>query len=243
VEFDVFIPARLASTRLPNKPLIKVAGKTLIEWVAEAALASGAQRVVVATDDQRIADAVKACAETVITKAEHPSGTDRIAEAVQVLGLSPDRIIVNLQGDEPSMPPELIREVAQILDENKNAEMATACHRIAEERERDDPNVVKVVFADDGRALYFSRSPIPYQRGDGEAAPLYRHIGLYAYRVGFLNRFVRWPVCSIEASERLEQLRALHNGATIMVAVADQPLRSGIDTPEDLRRFEKYITQ
>lgn len=241
MDFDVFIPARYASTRLPGKALEDIAGRPLIAWVVEAAVASGAGRVVVATDDQRIADAVTGKAEAVLTRAAHPSGTDRIAEAAQKLGLGEQRIVVNLQGDEPGIPPELIQQVALVLEAHADAAMATACHPITDPQEINDPHVVKVVFGEDGRALYFSRSPIPYQRADGEMPASYRHIGLYAYRTGFLRRFVEWPVCALEAAERLEQLRALYYGATIMVAVTEQALLPGIDTREDLQRFRSMI--
>lgn len=241
MDFDVIIPARFASSRLPGKALEDIAGKPLINWVVDAAVASGAARVIVATDDQRIADAVGGKVQTVMTRAGHPSGTDRIAEAVQQLGLPDERIIVNLQGDEPGMPPALIQQVALVLAAHHDAAMATVCHPISDPAEINDPHVVKVVFGDDGRALYFSRSPVPYQRADGELPASYRHIGLYAYRVAFLRRFVQWPVCALEAAERLEQLRALYYGADIMVAVTDEAPLPGIDTVEDLQRFRSMV--
>ncbi len=236
----MFIPARYASSRLPGKALIDVGGKPLIRWVADAALASGAARVVVCTDDQRIADAVSGQVETCMTDPKHPSGTDRIAEAVKKMQIESDRVIVNLQGDEPDMPPAVIRQVAQLLEAEMLAAMATACYPITEPKQIDNPNIVKVVCDFDGRALYFSRAPIPYPR-DGGKAQVFRHIGLYAYHAGFLSQFVQWPVCAIEAAEQLEQLRALYYGATIMVAEAEQAPPIGIDTEDDLQRFKTTV--
>jgi 3-deoxy-manno-octulosonate cytidylyltransferase (CMP-KDO synthetase) len=243
----IIIPARYASTRLPGKPLLDIGGRPMIARVVDCARASGAASVVVATDDERIRDAVQTFgAEVVMTRADHASGTDRLAEAIESLGLDDDAIVVNLQGDEPLMPPRLIREVAALLAAHPKAVMATACHAITSREDFLNPNVVKVVTDHEGHALYFSRAPIPWPRelmaGQG-GAPLkaFRHIGLYAYRAGFVARYAAWPACPLETSESLEQLRVLWHGEKIAVAEADEAPAAGVDTPDDLERVRKYF--
>jgi 3-deoxy-manno-octulosonate cytidylyltransferase (CMP-KDO synthetase) len=243
----VIIPARYASTRLPGKPLADVAGKSLIQRVYERAQASGAASVVIATDDERIRAAAQAFgAKVCMTRADHRSGTDRLAEVIEKLAIGDNDIVVNLQGDEPLMPPALIRQVAQLLESHADARMATACHAIHEREEFLNPNVVKVVSDKDGYALCFSRASIPWPRdamagktsGFGQA---FRHIGLYAYRAGFVCRYAAWPVCAIEEAEQLEQLRVLWHGERIAVCEATEMPGPGVDTPEDLERVRKVF--
>lgn len=243
--FTVLIPARYASTRLPGKPLSDIAGKPMVVRVAERARASGAERIVVATDDQRIVAAVAEHGiDAVITRADHPTGTDRLAEAAAALALDDRTIVVNVQGDEPLLEPSLIREVAALLAAPGDASIATACHLIDDPAEAFNPNVVKVVLDRAGYALYFSRATIPWAR-DGFAAspnqiplglPLYRHYGLYAYRVSFLRRYPSLAPAPIERFEALEQLRALWHGYRIAVRVTRGAPAPGVDTVEDLQR-------
>jgi 3-deoxy-manno-octulosonate cytidylyltransferase (CMP-KDO synthetase) len=245
----IIIPARYASTRLPGKPLLDIAGRPMILRVIECARQSGAERVVVATDDARIYDVVTAAgAEAVMTRADHPSGTDRLAETLDKLGLDDDAIAVNLQGDEPLMPPQLIRQVATLLAARPAAVMATACHVIASREDFLNPNVVKVVTDHEGHALYFSRAPIPWPRDvmlGTSAVPLkaFRHIGLYAYRAGFVARYAAWPACPLETTESLEQLRVLWHGEKIAVVEAEEAPAAGVDTPEDLERVRSYFRE
>ena len=243
--FTVLIPARYASTRLPGKPLADIAGKPMIVRVAERARASGALSVAVATDDARIAEAVAAHGFTAcMTRADHATGTDRLAEAALALGLADDAIVVNVQGDEPLLEPDLIRGMATLLAAHPAATIATACHPIADVAEAFNPNVVKVVLDRAGYALYFSRATIPWardafaeSRGQLPAGlPLYRHYGLYAYRVAFLRAFPGLPPAPIERFEALEQLRALWHGYRIVVLVTTGTPAPGVDTPEDLER-------
>jgi len=252
VDFTVIIPARYAATRLPGKPLADLGGRPLLQWVHERALASGAARVVVATDDARIEAAARAFgAEVIMTSPDHRSGTDRIADAARQLGLPDDALVVNVQGDEPLMPPPLIRQVAGNLAAHPAADMATLSQRILTLSELASPHVVKVVCDREGYALYFSRALIPQPRdGMPEAEHLaqanpgwQRHIGIYAYRVGFLRAFVHWPPAALETTEMLEQLRALWNGARIHVAEACAPAPVGVDTPEDLVRLRERVAQ
>lgn len=243
-EFHVVIPARYASTRLPGKPLREIAGCPMIEWVFRCGLASGAVSTTVATDDQRIADAVAGFGGRVcLTRSDHRSGTDRIAEAVELMKLDPDAIVVNLQGDEPEMPGALIRQVAETLAGSPDAVMATACHRIESRAEFVDPNVVKVTRDQRGNALYFSRAPIPWPRdARGEwhpEVPAFRHIGLYAYRAGFIRRFAGWAPCAVEETEVLEQLRVLWAGERIAVCDAEEMPAPGIDAPADLEQARR----
>jgi len=250
--FTVLIPARYSSTRLPGKPLSDLGGKPMVVRVAERAAASGAQRVVVATDDARIAQAVRAHGfEAVLTLADHPTGTDRLAEAADALALSDQVIVVNVQGDEPLLEPALMREVAETLAANGDAAIATACHTIDDPGEAFNPNVVKVVLDQRGYAMYFSRATIPWARdafAGGQKAvpaglPLYRHYGLYAYRVAFLRRYPSLAASPIEGFEALEQLRALWHGFRIVVRITRGAPAPGIDTPEDLERVRRLYAQ
>ena len=238
----VIIPARFASTRLPGKPLADVGGKPLIARVYDCARASGAQHIIVATDDARIAQAVTAFGGDVcMTASTHASGTDRIAEAIALRRIPDDATVVNLQGDEPSMPGELIKQVAATLKAHSDAAMATACHALADYRSWINPNITKVVCDAAGYALYFSRAPIPWPRdamhaGESAAAPpqALRHIGLYAYRAGFVREYAAWPPSPLEAQESLEQLRVLWYGRRIAVYRTSVVPGIGVDTPADL---------
>jgi 3-deoxy-manno-octulosonate cytidylyltransferase (CMP-KDO synthetase) len=231
-QFSVIIPARYGSTRFPGKPLADLKGKPMVVRVCERAREGGAGAVHVATDDERIAAAVRRHGFTVaMTRGDHASGTDRLAEAAGMLGLADEHIVVNVQGDEPLIPPALIREVAQRL-ETSRAAMATACHAIHDGASVANPNVVKVVLDAQGYALYFSRAQIPFPRERG--APSYRHAGIYAYRVRFLKEYAALPQAPIERAEALEQLRALWHGHRIAVVVSETDIPPGVDTPQDL---------
>ena len=252
VPFTVLIPARYASTRLPGKPLADIAGKPMVVRVAERARTSGANRVVVATDDLRVRDAVVAHGFTAcMTREDHATGTDRLAEAAQQLGLEDDDIVVNVQGDEPLLDAALIRRMAEVLASRTDAAMATACHPIDNVAEAFNPNVVKVVLDAAGYALYFSRATIPWARDafrDAPGAlpsglPLHRHYGLYAYRVSFLRVFPTLAPAPIEHFEALEQLRALWHGYRIAVEITHGTPAPGIDTPEDLARVREIFAQ
>jgi 3-deoxy-manno-octulosonate cytidylyltransferase (CMP-KDO synthetase) len=243
--FTVLIPARYASTRLPGKPLSDIGGKPMVVRVAERARAGGAARVVVATDDERILTAVTGHGiDAIMTRADHPTGTDRLAEAATTLALDDNAIVVNVQGDEPLLEPSLIREVADLLAAHADASIATACHPIDDPAEAFNPNVVKVVLDRAGYALYFSRATLPWARDDFAAStqripsglPLYRHYGLYAYRVGFLRRYPSLEAAPIERFEALEQLRVLWHGYRIVVSVTRGAPAPGVDTLEDLER-------
>jgi 3-deoxy-manno-octulosonate cytidylyltransferase (CMP-KDO synthetase) len=243
--FTVLIPARYASTRLPGKPLSDIGGKPMVVRVAERARAGGAARVVVATDDERILRAVTAHGiDAIMTRADQPTGTDRLAEAATTLALDDSTIVVNVQGDEPLLEPSLIREVADLLAAHADASIATACHPIGDTGEAFNPNVVKVVLDRAGYALYFSRATIPWARDDFAAStqripsglPLYRHYGLYAYRVGFLRHYPSLEAAPIERFEALEQLRVLWHGYRIVVSVTRGAPAPGVDTLEDLER-------
>ncbi len=250
IDFVVVIPARHASTRLPGKPLQDIAGKPMIQHVWEQARRSSASRVVVATDDARIVEACQAFgAEVLLTAASHNSGTDRLAEVAGQLGLPGDAIVVNVQGDEPLIPPAIIDQVAANLAANPQAGIATLAEPIEDATQLFNPNVVKVVSDASGLALTFSRAPLPWAR-DAFAAgrdslpagvPFRRHIGIYAYRAGFLHDFVAWGPCWLEDSECLEQLRALWHGVRIHVADALEAPPAGVDTPEDLQRVRQLL--
>ncbi|OGI51820.1 MAG: 3-deoxy-manno-octulosonate cytidylyltransferase [Candidatus Muproteobacteria bacterium RIFCSPHIGHO2_02_FULL_60_13] len=243
----IIIPARYASTRLPGKPLADVAGKPLIQRVHDCAAKSGAARIVIATDDERIRAAAEGFgARVVMTSAAHRSGTDRLAEVIEKLAIGPEEIVVNLQGDEPLMPPELMREVAEKLSSHKDAQVATACHAIHDRETLANPNVVKVVCDAKGYALYFSRAAIPWPREvmagkGGGAIQALRHIGLYAYRAGFVRRYASWTPCPPEEAEQLEQLRVLWHGERIVVHEARVMPEAGVDTPEDLERVREIF--
>jgi len=244
----IVIPARFASSRLPGKPLADVAGKPLIVRVVEAAQACSNDGIWVATDHAGIQAAVTAAGfKAVLTRADHPSGTDRIAEVAERMGWSDDEIVVNLQGDEPLLEPALVDSVAAALRDDAAAAIATACHPIENPAEFFNPNVVKVVCDMRGRALYFSRAPIPWDRDAfalSRAAlphdlPAQRHIGLYAYRVGFLRKYKQLTPTQLERSEALEQLRALGHGYPICVVPCSQAPAPGVDTPADLERVRR----
>ncbi|MBC5785407.1 3-deoxy-manno-octulosonate cytidylyltransferase [Ramlibacter sp. USB13] len=250
MRFTVLIPARLASTRLPDKPLADIAGLPMVVRVAQRAEQSGAAQVVVAADSSRVADACSAHGvRAVLTRADHPSGSDRLAEACELLGLEQDDVVVNVQGDEPLIDPALIDAVAQLLEQRPQASMSTAAHAIGSVDEFRNPNVVKVVLQADGLAMYFSRAPIPWWR-DGFAngiaalpapAPL-RHVGIYGYRAGFLRAFPKMPQAPVETCEALEQMRALWHGHRIAVHVTDAAPGPGVDTPEDLERVRRHFS-
>jgi 3-deoxy-manno-octulosonate cytidylyltransferase (CMP-KDO synthetase) len=252
--FHAVIPARFASTRLPGKPLADIHGKPMVVRVAERALASGAAGVHVATDHDGVAAAVGAHGfQVVMTSPDCASGTDRLAEVADKLGWDEDVVVVNVQGDEPLIDPALIRATAQALFDHPAASMATVSHRIHDAAEAFNPNVVKVVTDKDGYALYFSRAPIPWARDDWstspftlppslpEGLPMQRHIGLYAYRVGFLKAYPGLERPAIEMQESLEQLRALWHGYRIVVIESAAPIAPGVDTPEDLEKVRALL--
>ena len=251
-DFIAIVPARRASTRLPDKPLLDVAGKPLVIRTAMRAQASHASRVVVATDD----DDIKSCCEShgvevIMTRADHLSGTDRLSEAASILKLSDQQIVVNVQGDEPLIEPELIDAVAQALMEADNCAVATACHALTSEQDLFNVNVVKVVRARNGQALYFSRAPIPWSRDNfkpasssaGGSIEAMRHIGIYSYRTSFLRLFPTLPVAPLESIEMLEQLRALWHGERIMCIESASVPHAGVDTPEDLERVRRFYQE
>lgn len=245
MSFTVVIPARYSSTRLPGKPLRDIAGKTMIERVYRQAAKSQAERVIIATDDQRIAEMVSSFGgEYCMTSADHQSGTDRLQEVASRYGLPEEHIIVNVQGDEPLIPPQVIDQVAANLASQSSAGVATLCEPIADDDSFANPNIVKVVADQGGLALYFSRAPIPWPRDfpedrvtamAGTLRPM-RHIGIYAYRVEQLNKFISWPAAPLEIIECLEQLRFMWNGERIHVAEAVADVPGGVDTEEDLQR-------
>jgi 3-deoxy-manno-octulosonate cytidylyltransferase (CMP-KDO synthetase) len=256
--FTVLIPARMASSRLPNKPLADIAGLPMVVRVAQRAMLSNAGQVVVAADDERI---VTVCAahgvQALLTRQDHVSGSDRLAQACQLLGLKDEAVVVNVQGDEPLIEPELINQVAQLLIDRPEASMSTAAHAIRQLADFCNPNVVKVVTDARQMALYFSRAPIPWWR-DGQSAPPnsdprsipftelpspppLRHVGIYAYRAGFLAQFPQLSPSPIEQLESLEQLRALWHGHRIAVHTTDQAPGPGVDTPEDLQRVRALL--
>ncbi len=242
--FKIIIPTRYASTRLPGKALVEIAGKQLVQHVYEAACKSHARDIFIATDDERILKAANLFgAKVIMTSKHHDSGTDRLAEAIELLGDTDNSIIVNLQGDELGMHPVVINQVAEALIENTNVNMSTVCETIQESEQILDPNIVKVVMDEHNIALYFSRAPIPWDReASGEIQNQYfRHIGLYAYRKDFLIRYSKMEQCSLEKLECLEQLRALYYGEKIHVSIAKETTGMGIDTPEDLEKARREL--
>jgi 3-deoxy-manno-octulosonate cytidylyltransferase (CMP-KDO synthetase) len=252
LSYTVLIPARLASTRLPNKPLADLAGVPMVVRVAQRVLSHStsaqAPRVVVAADSVEIIAACQAHGvEAVLTRVDHPSGSDRLAEASHLLGLGNDEIVVNVQGDEPLIDPSLASAVAELLVQRPQASMSTAAHAIASRADFMSPHVVKVVIDAQGMALYFSRAPIPHWRDQDESsawpqpAPL-RHIGIYGYRVGFLREFPKLAQAPLERTEALEQLRAMWHGYRIAVHVTAQAPGPGVDTPEDLARVRQLLS-
>ena len=256
--FHVVIPARYASTRLPGKPLLDIGGRTMIQRVFDQAAASGADEVLVATDDERIARAVsdprpraRGVVVAVMTAAECPSGTDRVAAVARARGWDDATVVVNVQGDEPFVPPALIDQAAALLDRDREAAIATLATPVDSLQQFLDPNVVKVVRAEDGAALYFSRAPIPWSR-DGATAGLatqlrfddaLRHVGMYAYRVGALKRITALAPSSLEQCEKLEQLRALQAGVRVVVGLCKTPPGPGVDTVHDLERAREQAAR
>jgi 3-deoxy-manno-octulosonate cytidylyltransferase (CMP-KDO synthetase) len=249
MKFSVVIPARFASTRLPGKPLQDIAGKPMVQHVYQQALKSSAAEVLVATDDARIVSAVEAFGgRVVMTSDQHESGTDRLQEVAALMGWSDDHVVVNVQGDEPLIPPQVIDQVAGLINSHGAADVATLCEAIHSHDDLMNPAVVKVVANHQQRALYFSRAPIPWNRdafaaGDKtlSAGQYWRHIGIYAYRVATLNAFVNWPVAPLESIEKLEQLRVMANGGSIAVAETCCAIPGGVDTPADLERVRAFI--
>jgi 3-deoxy-manno-octulosonate cytidylyltransferase (CMP-KDO synthetase) len=250
VKFSVVIPARYASSRFPGKPLADIGGKPMVVRVAERAAKSGAAQIIIATDDKRIAAVVDDHGyQALMTRRDHASGTDRLAEVAAKLGLAANAIVVNVQGDEPLIAPALIRHVAENLAAHRAAAIATAACRIRDARDMANPNVVKVVLDDQGYALYFSRAPIPYARDHfakgirtlPPTLPALRHLGIYAYRCSFLRAYARLKPAAIERAEALEQLRALAHGYRISVAISSAAPHPGVDTPADLRKVRQLL--
>lgn len=252
MSFVVIIPARLHSSRLPRKPLMEIHGQPMVYWTWMQAKKSGANRIIIATESQEVADACHQFgAEVCLTGDHHQSGTERIAEVIELSLIADDQIIVNVQGDEPMLPPDLIHQVAQGLQDNPKIRMSTLCEPITDARTLFDPNAVKVSRNLDKVALTFSRAPMPWARDEfahsreqlpDEALELYRrHIGLYAYRAGFVKRYVAWPECTLEKFEKLEQLRVLWHGEPILVLDAVTDAGVGVDTAEDLARVRKLL--
>ncbi|MDV7103023.1 3-deoxy-manno-octulosonate cytidylyltransferase [Vibrio sp. TH_r3] len=250
MSFTVIIPARYQSSRLPGKPLADIGGKPMIQWVYEQALKSGAERVIIATDDERVeAKAREFGAQVCMTSPTHESGTERLAEVIDKMNIEKDHIIVNVQGDEPLIPPAIISQVADNLASNNAAPMATLAVEIEHEEEVFNPNAVKVVTDADGFALYFSRASIPWDRDNFSAEnkrilqPLLRHVGIYAYRAGFIDTYINWQPSVLEKIECLEQLRVLWYGEKIHVAVAKENPVAGVDTPEDLEQVRRIVAK
>ncbi len=236
----ILIPARYSSTRFPGKPLVQLFGKPLIQYVYERALESGIKEIYVVTDDKRIFDTVVAFGGKAIMTGDHPSGTDRIAEAANILGIDKETIVINLQGDQPLFPPEYFKVLTQPLLIDSEISISTLAVPIYAKSDLENPNKVKVVLDKRGRALYFSRSPIPFFRSPGKEPTYLKHIGVYAYRKKFLDAFVKLPLGDLEQAEKLEQLRALEYGFSIVVSIVPKDV-SEVDTPEDLEYIKEYI--
>ncbi|WP_413284708.1 3-deoxy-manno-octulosonate cytidylyltransferase [Vibrio sp. MA40-2] len=250
MSFTVIIPARYQSSRLPGKPLADIGGKPMIQWVYEQALKSGAERVIIATDDERVETKAREFgAQVCMTSPSHESGTERLAEVIEKMNIDKDHIIVNVQGDEPLIPPAIIKQVADNLASNVAAPMATLAVEIEHEAEVFNPNAVKVVIDANGFALYFSRASIPWDRDNFAAEnkcilqPLLRHVGIYAYRAGFIDTYINWQPSALEKIECLEQLRVLWYGEKIHVAVAKETPVAGVDTPEDLEQVRAIVAK
>lgn len=251
-DYKIVIPARYGSSRLPGKPLIELAGKPMVQHVYERAVETGVKDIVIATDDDRIAEAARGFgADVVMTSVDHENGTERIAEVVKLKGWADDVVVVNLQGDEPLIPKALVEQTANGLLQHPEAGMSSLCTPIHSDDDAFDPNVVKVVTDKTGFAMYFSRASIPWDR-DGYKAqpgvktskmPVYRHIGMYGYRVGFLNQYASMEVSPVEQVESLEQLRALWHGVKIHMSVIDEPPGHGVDTPDDVTRVEQLLAE
>ena len=247
MSFIVVIPARYQSTRLPGKPLLDIGGKPMIHHVVDKARSSKADAVYVATDDERISESCKALGiEVIMTSSQHRSGTDRIEEVARLLELPGEAIVVNVQGDEPLIPPEVINQVAEDIENHADAQICTLYEDFASEEDVTNPNSVKVVTDDAGYALYFSRAPIPFSRADelavGQTA-YKRHVGIYSYRVKVLHDFVSWPQGELESLEHLEQLRALENNARIHVQKACAIIPPGVDTEDDLEQARALLSK
>ncbi len=248
MSFTIIIPARYASTRLPGKALIEIAGKPMLQWVYEKAQQTQAKKIIIATDDARVEAAAKQFTDAVVmTSADHVSGTERLQEVASLLQLADDEIVVNVQGDEPLIPPAFIHQVAKACIDFPQADIATLSAPLVTLEDIFNPNLVKVVCDHQSHALYFSRAAIPWQRDafphhyEAQYSAWQRHIGIYAYRVSLLHEFVRWPVAPIEMIERLEQLRALYYGKCIHVTSVDHTPDPGVDTPEDLVRVQQLL--
>lgn len=242
MSYRIIIPARYASTRFPGKPLAMLGEKTILQHVYERACQSQADKVLIATDDERIGQAAAEFdAEVCMTSPDHESGTERLAEVVERLEMADNDVIVNVQGDEPFISIDSINQVASLLLDSSDAGMATLCHEINSEDEINNPNIVKVVMDKNDNALYFSRASIPWDRDKRSVMPVYRHIGLYAYSAGFLRRYITLSSCDLEKMEALEQLRVLYHGDRIKVGVTQEKVSIGIDTPEDLEKASLLI--
>lgn len=246
----IVIPARFASVRLPGKPLLDIAGKPMIHRVFDQAAKTSISEIIVATDDDRIEASLRQAGYAVcMTRADHPSGTDRLAEVAEQLQLSDDDIVINVQGDEPLIPVAVVEQVAELLRDNEQASIATLSTPISDNEALQNPNVVKVIGNQSGQAIYFSRAPIPWHRTTSNHShdeaiddyPYQRHIGIYAYRAGFLRAFAKWQPCPLELTESLEQLRAIWHGHIIQVAEACESVPEGIDTAEDLQAIREFL--
>jgi len=244
-QYHIVIPARYASSRFPGKPLVDINGKTMLQHVYEVAKKSNAKSIVIATDDQRIFDVASAfCDKVLMTSDQHQSGTDRLAEVCQIMNWAEDEVVVNLQGDEPLTPPELLQQVAENIHHYQDASIATLTTPVHQQDEITDSNIVKVVADINGYALYFSRAVIPFQRDLHENcdSDLYqRHLGIYAYRVAFLNAYSQMSQCELETVEKLEQLRAMYHGYKIHTQQAIMLPGPGIDTPDDLKKIHSLL--
>lgn len=249
MEFRVIIPARYASTRLPGKVLLDIGGKPMLQHVYERAVESGADSVVIATDDAKVSKVAKSFgAKVCLTSVEHQSGTERIAEAALALDYSPEEIVVNVQGDQPFILPQAIRQVAEDLEKHDNVKVNSICERITRGEDLFDPSIVKVVLNWRNYAMYFSRAPIPWDierfkdRDKPSANDMhYRHIGLYAYRVSFLQEYIEWPASPLEKIESLEQLRILWNGVRMHMVITKDRIPPEVNTPEDLKKITEYL--
>jgi 3-deoxy-manno-octulosonate cytidylyltransferase (CMP-KDO synthetase) len=252
MSFSIVIPARYASTRLPGKPLLDIAGKPMIQHVYERAIASGAEQVIIATDDEKIKQAAEGfAAEVCMTSPTHRSGTERLAEVIDSCGIDEQHIVINLQGDEPLLPPRCLQQVARALEDDQDASVATLCTHMKSVGEIFDPHAVKVVRDHRQHALYFTRAPVPWDREHftdnpqlsyDQLAIYRRHIGLYAYRAGFVKKYIDLPVTDLERIESLEQLRVMWHGYSIVVLEAEEVPGPGVDTAEDLEQVRKLMT-
>jgi 3-deoxy-manno-octulosonate cytidylyltransferase (CMP-KDO synthetase) len=248
MQFHIIIPVKYESSRLPNKPLVDIAGKPMIYHVWQRAIESGASTVTIATDSNKVLESAKAFgANCILTSMEHSSGTQRLAEAVNILNMEDDDIVVNVHADEPLIPSTIIQQVAAALTTHDNCKVATICHRIHNIDELLDPAVVKVILNHRGFAMYFSRAPIPWERENFKDSkkimehPHYQHVGIYAYRAKFLNEFLTLPPCELSSVEDLEQLRILFHSGRIHVSIADEAIPQGVNTPEDLAHVQKMF--